>query len=478
MSNDNIRENILAAREKRAFLRQQCVAAGSGALSVSLNIPGYPKCTPLFSAFFDQILSEIKRFFCAQRIALATDREFCLDDEAGNFYLVPLQSGASLSSIKSSGEIFEETHPLGRMIDIDVTDQHGQPVSSHKCKSCFLCEQPAIVCMREQTHSYQELRAAIALRMKDYLQQQRQTRICRQLAAIAVKAVLYEVSLSPKPGLVDRWTQGAHQDMDYFTFLNSSAAIVVYFEELAIAGYTFREQDFSRALPIIRMTGLKMEAAMFQATGGVNTHKGLIFLIGLSLFTTAVLFAQDGVFQQTRCREVIAQICRNLVQNELVSDANPEQTHGAQCFRKYGLLYGGARQEAEEGFPAVFEHGLPEFTSQLASVGERAAAEQVNEALIHTLLRLMSVVNDANILHRKDLQTLNSVKQQAQCVLNAQNQEEKTVRYAALIDYCRRHRISPGGAADLLAVTVFFYFVETAFLTREIMQATDIYSGR
>lgn len=463
MLSDNIRENILAAREKRAFLRQQCAVAGSGAMSVSLNIPGYPKCTPLFSAFFDQILTEVQRFFCAQRVRLDSKREICLDDEAGHFYLVPLQQGASLPLIKSLGEIFEETHPLGRVIDIDVTDQYAQPISSHKCKPCFLCEQPAIVCMREQTHTYQELRAAIALRVTNYLEQQRQTRICKQLAAIAAKAVLYEISLSPKPGLVDRWNQGAHQDMDYVTFLGSSAAIMVYFEELAVAGYIFREQDASRALPAIRTIGLKMEAAMFHTTGGVNTHKGLIFLLGLSLFTAAVLLAQHGAFQRTRCRQLIAQICQNLVQHELVSDVNAEQTHGVQCFREYGSLYGGAREEAEKGFPAVFEHGLPEFTSQLVSASERIAAEQMNEALIHTLLRLISVVSDTNILYRKNLQTLHEVQQQAQCVLNTQNQQEKAARYTALIDYCRRQGISPGGSADLLAVTVFFYFVEAAF---------------
>jgi len=89
----------------------------------------------------------------------------------------------------------------------------------------------------------------------------------------------------------------------------------------------------------------------------------------------------------------------------------------------------------------------------------------MNRALTQTLLRLMTVVNDTNIIYRKDVQTLKMVKQMAQHVLDAEGQRAKTTRYAELIDYCCREFISPGGSADLLALTVFFYFVESAFST-------------
>lgn len=468
MLHTDLSNSILAAREKRAFLRRQCVAAGQGALSLSLNIPGAPKCAPLFSACFDVVLAELKRFLLAHRIMIAMEQEICERDEAGDFYLVPLNTEYAFSDIKALCERFEETHPLGRIIDVDLTDQQGNPVSSHKLKRCFLCENPAIVCMREQTHSYQELREHILTQIQHYLEKDRKRQICRQLAALALKATLYEIALSPKPGLVDRFDCGAHQDMDYFTFLNSSAALAGYFEEFALLGYTFQAEDLNDALPLIRQIGLAMEAAMFRETGGVNTHKGLIFLFGLSIFAAAYLLARHPGFQGQQCRKVIANICDNLVQQELYTFTNQEHTHGAFCFREYGELYGGARKEAQEGFPSVFEHGLPELKAQLATAGEPYSAAQMNEALTSTLLRLMSVVNDTNILYRKDSQTLNRVKQQAQSVLNAQNRQEKTIRYAALVDYCRCHRISPGGSADLLAVTAFFYFVETTFSTQVI----------
>ena len=361
-----IQASILAAREKRAFLRKQWATLGKNALSVSLNIPGYPKSTPLFSAFFNQVLAEFKRFLRARRILIETQQEVCLCNEAGDFYLVPLGADKPLTEIKALCETFEERHCLGRLIDVDITDQAFQPISSKKLKRCFLCEQPAIVCMREHTHSYQDLRDLIAAQVEAYLAQTRQKWVCQQLASIALKASLYEIAISPKPGLVDCFDQGAHQDMDYFTFLDSTAALAGYFEEFARSGYTFQADDFPSALPLIREIGLLMEAAMFQATKGVNTQKGLIFLMGLSLFAASYIIARDGRFDVSNCQTVIAGICRNLVQNELAAMATKaEQTHGEICFQRYGELSGGVRKEAEDGFPAVFEHGLPELKTQL-----------------------------------------------------------------------------------------------------------------
>jgi holo-ACP synthase / triphosphoribosyl-dephospho-CoA synthase len=357
---------------------------------------------------------------------------------------------------------------VGRAIDVDLTDLQGQPVSSQILKPCLLCDQPALVCMRAQTHPYQELRAALTARMTAYLAQQQQAQVCKQLAGAAIKASLYEIAVSPKPGLVDRFDQGAHQDMDYFTFLDSSAALSGYFEELAVAGYTFTTADFTQALPLIREIGLKMEAAMFRATAGVNTQKGLIFLLGLALFASAQTMAQQGRFRAERCRKVIAAICRNLVQRELGvagdgAAARDAPSHGECCFQHYGMACGGVRQEAEAGLPAVFEQGLPELRAQLATTSGRIPAAQMNAALTRTLLRLMTVVQDTNILYRQDLQTLQTLQQKTHQVLDAGQPEEAQARYADLIAYCRNHQISPGGSADLLAVTVFMYFVESAF---------------
>ncbi|HOG16040.1 MAG TPA: triphosphoribosyl-dephospho-CoA synthase [Syntrophales bacterium] len=463
MQIDEIRENILNARERRAALRGQCAQQGNACLSLTLNVPGYPKSSPLLSAFFDAALPDLKRHLRAHRVAIDVGRELRQVDEAGDFYLVPLRDGRPLSDTKALCEAFEEGHPLGRLLDVDIADGRLQPVSSQKIKRCLLCEQPALVCMREGAHALAELRAHLLARIERYLSDRDRRRVCRRLAELALKAILYEITVSPKPGLVDRFEQGAHRDMDYFTFLDSTAAIAARFEELAAMGWSYPGGDRRAGLPLLRTVGIEMEEAMFAATNGVNTQKGLIFLMGLALFATARVIARDGAFHEDSCREEIAAVCRGLVRDELAAAPKEEATHGAACFRRYGEEYGGVRREAEKGLPSVFDHGLPELKAALAGAGDPVAAPRLNEALTRTLLRLMSVVDDTNILHRRDIATLKAVQELARQVLAAGSGKEETERYGRLIDYCRREFVSPGGSADLLAVTMFFFFAGRDF---------------
>jgi len=418
---------------------------------------------PLLTAFFDDVLSEWKRFLQAHGISLDTTDEVKQIDEAGDFYIVPLPEGRPLAAIKALAEAFEECHPLGRIIDIDLADRRLQPISSGKLKQCLLCEQRAAVCMREATHTYEELQNHLIGKIRCYLADGIKQQTCSRLAALALKAILYEISVSPKPGLVGRFEQGAHHDMDYFTFIDSTSVLAGHFEELALSGYTFQGEGLREALPAIRTVGLKMEAAMFSATDGVNTQKGLIFLIGLALFSAAHSIARGGTFATACCRETIAAICSDLVQNELITPTVAEQTHGKSCFHRYGLEGGGIRKEAEAGLPSVFEQGLPELESAFAGMEKSAGASRINRALTKVLVRLMTVTNDTNILYRKDLHTLRTIQRLAQHVLDAENPAAETERYSQLLDYCRLENASPGGSADLLAVTLFFHFVQKSF---------------
>ena len=463
MNTDEILDKVLSAREKRASMRAQCAESGCGSLSLSLNIPGYPKSTPLFSKYFDDVLRECRQFLQAHRVPIDTTREIRQTDEAGDFYLVPVWEGPRLAAIKALAEDFEESHPLGRIVDIDVADHRLQPVSSGRLKPCLLCEKPAVVCMREANHTYEDLREHLIRRIRDDLDARKRQQICRQISALALKAVLYEISVSPKPGLVGRFEQGAHLDMDYFTFVASTSVLAGYFEELALSGYMFRGNDLREALPVIRAVGLKMEDSMFSATNGVNTQKGLIFLIGLALFSAARCLSNEKLFVPARCRETIAAICADIVRTELMTTSDSDTTHGKICFRRYGPEGGGVRKEAEDGLPSVFEHGIPELKSALAGSGGAMAAAHINRALIRTLLRLMAATSDTNILYRKDMRTLKTVQQMAQDVLDSEDGGAEAERYAQLLKFCSLENVSPGGSADLLAVTVFLYFVEQSF---------------
>jgi holo-ACP synthase/triphosphoribosyl-dephospho-CoA synthase len=460
---ENIRTLILNAREKRAALREQFAKSGRDSLSISLNIPGYPKSLPLLFDFFEDTLQECRLFLQAHGIPIEATHETRQTDEAGDFYQVPIADRQQLDAIKALTEIFESNHPLGRIIDIDITDRHLQPVSSGKLKPCLMCVKPAIVCMREANHTNDELREFLVRSIRAYLQNKTKQRLCRHLSALALRAILYEISASPKPGLVGRFEQGAHHDMDYFTFIASTSVLAGYFEELAIVGCDFHGDKVRDALPALRAIGLRMEAAMFSATHGINTQKGLIFLIGLSLFAAAHDISIHHGFSPDRCRKIIISICTGLVQNELIPATGNEKTHGQVCFQRYGSQGGGVRKEAEDGLPSVFDQGLPELKTALAGTEESIAATQINSALIRTLMRLMTVTNDSNILYRADLQTLKTVQDMAQRVLDAEGTGTEADRYNQLLNYCQQTHVSPGGAADLLAVTVFLYFVEHSY---------------
>ena len=156
-------------------------------------------------------------------------------------------------------------------------------------------------------------------KMENYCRQQREDRLIKKLSSLALNAILTEISLTPKPGLVDKFSNGSHSDMNFQTFVSSSAAISQGFNEMVRAGLTFTDHDLAKALPLIRKIGLEMETAMFTTTNGVNTQKGIIFLMGLCLFTCGKLIGQSGKFDKEEFRLVIMNICKNLIYNELAS---------------------------------------------------------------------------------------------------------------------------------------------------------------
>lgn len=102
-----------------------------------------------------------------------------------------------------------------------------------------------------------------------------------KIAAFAVESMLYEVAATPKPGLVDRANNGAHNDMDFFTFMSSAAALHDTFDLMIKLGVQKQSSPIQELLPMLRKEGRLAEKKMFEATGGVNTHKGMIFSLGI-----------------------------------------------------------------------------------------------------------------------------------------------------------------------------------------------------
>ena len=421
-------------------------------MSFCLNIPGYPKSNSTVKRFFERCLAELKRYLKSHLIEILAKEAIEICDAAGDYFLVPLAGGIlSLEEIKQLCEDFEERHPLGRLLDVDLNDDQGNTVSSGKSKLCFFCKaQPAIECRRSNAHDPELLRTYMFGEMAEYCRLQKESLLAKKISSFALRAILQEISLTPKPGLVDKFSSGSHSDMDYQTFINSSAAISVWFEELVRAGLNFQEDDLTKALPVIRNIGLKMEAAMFEETGNINTQKGIIFLMGLSLFATGKLYQESDVFEPGRFRGIIRDICQNLVRKELNVDFGRQGSHGEIVFQKYG--FSGARGEAESGFETVFEKGLPMLAGMV---------ELSDQSLINCFLVLASSSNDTNILYRGGPEDLVSFQALCKNALDHFTNEN----YAAIREFCQRRNISPGGSADLLAVSIFLWLVMNQVIT-------------
>ncbi len=266
-----------------------------------------------------------------------------------------------------------------------------------------------------------------------------------KIGQLAYQALLAEFRLTPKPGLVDRRNTGAHRDMDIGTFQRSADAIAPWLPRFVREGCQHAWAPARSFVQLVRPTGILCEQAAFRETGGVNTHKGSIFAAGLLCAAVGRLQTiGEPVHAERICRETAA-ICQDLVQPELESGSAP-QTAGVRIFRRFGLT--GARGEAASGYATVRRHALPVLRSMLRA----GAAEEI--ALIQTMLHLLAVNNDTNLVSRGGMEGLTYVKDRAQCMLRDGGvlQPDWRQRIESFDDDLIARNLSPGGTADLISV--------------------------
>lgn len=445
---------VLQSREERALRRDKLANKTHSSLSLTLNIPGYPKSNETVEGVFSIILNDLEIFLKANRIQIVEKTMVNFTDEAGHMFLVALDKNSNdLIKIKEKAEKFEESHKLGRIIDVDIFDEYGKPISSGKSKKCIICENSSAVnCMREQKHDYKELRAHIFKLLKEYKNKSELESLENTLTEFANRAILYEISLSPKPGLVNYYNSGAHEDMNFYSFLNSASALAPFWRKFVKAGSNFAGNP-DEVLPIIRQIGLQAESIMFKSTSNVNTHKGIIFLMGLSVFAVAWSIKQNKAIAERDFIDKIKQICLNLIENELLTK-EIITTHGENCFKKYGYQGAGARHEVQKGMPIVFDYALPYCEEKLKNLS-LLNREKLDEILHKTLLLIISHLNDSNVLYRKGKEKAAELKKMAELAFT------DDIKYNDLNEFCLKENISPGGSADMLAITLFFFFVKT-----------------
>jgi triphosphoribosyl-dephospho-CoA synthase CitG len=291
------------------------------------------------------------------------------------------------------------------------------------------------------------------------------------LAQKAVYAMLLETACHPSPGLVNPRSAGSHKDMNYYSFLASSSTLAPYFILFAQIGKNLQGEP-STLLTKLRQLGITAEKELFEATGGVNTQKGLLFSLGLSVGSAGYSLGYSINPTAEEVRRVVRQAALPLWKelHELKTNKRKPITNGEMQYIQYGVM--GIRGEVIRGFPSVFHHGLPELKRLIK------AGYCVNDCLVGTLIKLMAVVEDTTIIGRKGLAGLEYVQSEAQ----------EAVILGAVDTLCGREKImkmekdfikqglSPGGAADLLAVTVFFYLLDNDFCQPQIIRKS-VFAG-
>lgn len=256
------------------------------------------------------------------------------------------------------------------------------------------------------------------------------------LATLAVQALIAEVTLTPKPGLVDLRGRGAHRDLDWPLMCDSASALHPAFQAMAVAGATIVDPQTLREE--LGRIGREGEAAMLRATRGVNTHRGAIWSLGLLLAAAA---------QNEDTAEGIAAragaIARRIDRRAPAVTGNK----GEQACITYGV--GGARGQAMAGFPHVVELALP----CLRAARLRGADE--DHARLDALLAVIAQLDDTCILSRGGMRALRTIQGDARAVLRAADFSERESALRHLEQRALALGVSPGGAADLLAATLF-----------------------
>lgn len=263
-----------------------------------------------------------------------------------------------------------------------------------------------------------------------------------QLARIALHE---EVSLELKPGLVCPSSQGSHNDMDYALFETSINAMQGYYATLFT--YGFHQQPFQA----LQQAGIQCEQRMMQATHQINTHKGAIFNLGFASAGLGQCFRQNLTLNaENICQQIMHHWQEDLLQN---LNRNPK-SHGQQMLKKYGIS--GAIEQVAHGFQIIQQLALPCFRSTLVKTGCH------KKASIQTLLTLISQLPDTNIVWRGGIGALFIVQEMTQHFLNDGGifQHHWEYKLKQINHYFTEHRLSPGGSADLLGITLFFHKVE------------------
>lgn len=427
---------ILQAREQRVARQKDFLEKGHPVVSFSMNIAGPVKKTPATQRAFFYGVGLLRENLPILEEELVLEHTGC----EGLFSVA-----AEPEKIKELCTKLEEQTPIGRLFDMDVLTADGEKLTRKVQRGCLVCGRPGRECAATRAHSVEDLQAATYRLIWEHFAEADS----RIIGKAAVNALIYEVQTTPKPGLVDKNNNGSHKDMDLPLFISSAKSLENYFVSAVKIG--METPDIPECFSRLRQAGLQAEKTMFAATGGVNTHKGAIFTLGLLCGSIGSLWQVDSPFAGV---DAVLERAKVLCADALGQDFEKEpSSYGERLYRQTGIA--GIRGEAMNGFPNL-QMALQVFEKCLAQGYSK------NDAGVITLLHLIAGVEDTNLYHRGGAEGAAFAKKAAEKLL--QNPDMTAV--AELDRVFIERNLSPGGSADLLAAARFLHFLSVDNLDR------------
>lgn len=437
-------QEILDAREARAEKQKALLNQHQKPLiCFTMNIPGPEKMNRDVSIGFHvgcRLLED------ALKCHKVLHTQYHLENTGCEAYYVVDDAPQALKRLAMD---IEDIDPIGRLFDMDVLAPEGKKISRKDLgrpgRKCFICQQDAAICASTRAHGLDALQARTGF----YLYVAAREWMAEYIASRAYFALNQEVSTTPKPGLVDAKSTGAHRDMNIRHFFVSANALRPFFCKFAQIGFLTRDDAPEETLQKIRPVGIEAEQAMFRATHGVNTHKGAIFSLGLLCAAAGRL--APHLWQPENLLAECAAMAKGIVSRDLAGiTADTAKTVGERLYVRYGIT--GVRGQAKSGFPAVKDVGLPVIKQALAK------GLSLNDAGSITLLHLLAATDDTNLISRSDRQTQLQVKERIGALLSKDPFPSPDTIAALDAEFTERN-LSPGGSADLLALTYFLLFL-------------------
>jgi len=455
--NEGLQE-VLRAREERVVNQKRLIKKYNlPLLSITLNIPGPEKDNAKIRKIYYECLKAVgKELSKKENAKIIYQKEYFSADGPESFLII---EGLPVKELKRTAVKIEDNHFLGRLFDIDVLNEEYYKISRQDVgmtlRKCIICNDLAINCITSRRHKREEIIEKVNKIIDDFSAQSFNYWVDK-IGGIALKSILLELNCTPKPGLVDRFNNGANQDMDFTTFISSTAAIAYGIYQFVQLGIDYTG-EIEEMFPHLRKIGIGMERNMFEDTGGINTQKGLIFLEGLVCTAAGSLIKEDKKLSPEHICQKIKKICKGIVDKELEvlrsSSLEKKLTNGERLFLKYGIS--GIRGEAERGFPTVREKGLPALRAGLKD------GLSFNDASVQSLISIMTNAEDTNVIIRSNLDFLHKeVQARAKEIIELGGMYTlKGRRKINTLDrYLIKKGVNPGGSADLLAITITLYY--------------------